>query len=334
MNNIIALAIHDLNRVEGTYSVALSDNLLPISTTAERVINTIYDLYNRRTAKSHGRFTTANECRTEIHVTDYMTSANQDFLLLTSSMMDTLADEAGKKAASEGGHVFFAHFQRDANEYLLVTIITDTLSAALTTRGMTDVETLDLAGFRFAGRINLTGWSDNRDRYLSFLNGKGTLSDYFRDFLGCDSAILERKDTLSLVSALQAFTVSEDMSESEATKFLLEAKDYLSKANKAKEQVDFDAMANRLMSSEPSRLSAYLADTDRQLNAGFVPNASAIKALVHLSAENPKMWTVDFSREAVDKSIVRFDAETNSLTLFDVPSELVDQMRAQGMIRD
>ena len=334
LNNIIALAIHDLNRVDGSYSVDRSDVLLPISNTAERVINTIYDLYNRRTAKSHGRFTTASPCSTENHITEYMTSADQDFMLLTTSMMETLAEEAGKKAASEGGHVFFAHFQRDDNDYLLVTIITDTLSAALTRGGMTDVETLDLAGFRFAGRINLTGWINNQERYLSFLNGKGTLSDYFRDFLGCDSAVLERKDTLSLVSALHDFTVSEGMSESDSTKFLLEAKDYLSKANKAKEQVDFDAIANRLMPSEPSRLSAYLADTERQLNSGYVPNASAIKKLVHLSAENPKMWTVDFSREAVDKSIVRFDAQANTLTLFEVPSELVDQMRSQGMIRD
>jgi nucleoid-associated protein len=334
LNEIIALAIHDLNRKDSAYSVTLSDELLPMGETAERVIKTIYDLYNRRTSKSHGRFTTAEGSPTEGQIRAYVKAAKKDFLGLTSRMMEHLAREAAKKAASEGGHVFFAHFRREGCDYLLVTIITDTLSTALTKgRSMRDIETLDLEGFRFAGRINLTAWANNEDRYLSFLKGKGSISDYFRDFLGCDSAIPERKDTLNLVAALQEFTVTEKMEDKVATAFLEDAKDYLGRAIKAKEPVDFEAMANRLMPASPSKLSAFLADTDRQLNEGFIPNASALKALVRLTAKTD-MWTVDFSREAVDKSVVRFDAKTKSLTLFEVPDSLVHQMRAQGMIGD
>ncbi len=332
MNEIIALAIHDLKREDANYSITLAAELLPVSGTAERVINTIYDLYNRRTSKSHGRFTTAEGSPTEGQIRDYVAAEEKDFIDLTSRMMDHLAREAAKKVASEGGHVFFAHFRREGSDYLLVTIITDKLSAALIRGGgMRDVEHLDLEGFRFAGRINLTAWADGQDRYLSFLKGKGAVSDYFRDFLGCNSAILERKDTSNLVSALKEFTVAEKMEDTEATTFLEDAKDYLSKANKAKEPVDFETMANRLMPKSPARLSAFLAHTDRQLNEGFVPNASAIKALVRLTAKTD-MWTVDFSREAVDKSIVRFDPKTNSLLLFQVPIGLVEQMREQGMI--
>lgn len=331
MNEIIALAIHDLNRKDATYSVKLSDKLLPVSGTAERVITTIYDLYNRRTSKSHGRFTTAEGSPTEEQVRGYVKADEKDFLDLTARMMDHLAREAGKKAASEGGHVFFAHFKREGSDYLLVTIITDKLSAALTkSLDMQDVEHLDLDGFRFAGRINLSAWANGDDRYLSFLKGKGSVSDYFRDFLGCDSAILERKDTQSLVDALKGFTVAEKMEDTAATAFLKEAMDVLGAANKAKEPVEFEALANRLTPKDPAKLAAYLADTDRKLNEGFVPNASALKALVRLTGKT-KMWTVEFAREAIDKSIVRFNKENNSLTLFDVPAELVEQMRAEGM---
>lgn len=333
MDEIIALAIHDLKRVEKTYTVTLAAETLPISDTAERVITTIYDLYNSRTSKSHGRFTTAEGSPTEGQVRDYVASEEKDFIGLTSRMMEHLAREAAKKAASEGGHVFFAHFRREGSDFLLVTIITDKLSAALTGGGMKDVEHLDLEGFRFAGRINLTAWAQSQDRYLSFLKGKGNISDYFRDFLGCDSAILERKDTLNLVSALKDFTVAARMQETEATAFLEDARGYLGRANKAKEPVDFAAMANRLMPNDPTQLSAFLAHTDRQLNEGFVPNASAIKLLVRLTAKTD-MWTVDFSREAVDKSIVRFDPSNRSLVLLGVPDALIDQMRDQGMISD
>jgi nucleoid-associated protein len=172
---------------------------------------------------------------------------------------------------------------------------------------------------------------NGQDRYLNFLKGKGNVSDYFRDFLGCDSAVLERKDTVNLVTALKEFTIAEKMEDTARTVFLEDAMNYLSKAIKAREPISFEAMANRLRPNDPSTLSEFLADTDRQLNEGFIPNASAIKALVRLTGKT-EMWTVDFSREAVDKSIVRFDPDTNSLTLFEVPGALIDQMREQGMI--
>lgn len=92
-------------------------------------------------------------------------------------------------------------------------------------------------------------------------------------------------------------------------------------------------MANRLMPKEPARLSKFLAHTDRQLNEGYVPNASALKALVKVTAKT-KMWSVEFTREAIDQSIVVFDQDKKSLTLMEVPIELINQMRAEGMISD
>jgi len=224
VTEIIALAIHDLNRSDAGYSVALSKKLLDVTDTTLRVISTVYELYNSRTSKSHGRFTTAEGSPTEGQIRAYVEAKEKDFLGLTGKMMDNLAREAGKKSASVGGHVFFAHFRRDGSDFMLVTVVTDKLSAALTkNHGMEDVEHLDLDGFRFAGRINLTAWADKQDRYLSFLKGKGSISDYFRDFLGCDSAVLERKDTQSLVDALKEFTLTEKMVDTEATAFLSDA---------------------------------------------------------------------------------------------------------------
>src|SRR3546814_4093830 len=92
-------------------------------------------------------------------------------------MMETLRSQAQARSASTGGHVLFAHFRREGHDYLLVAIITDKLSAALTSqRDVRDVRHLDLDGFCFAGRINLTAWAIGDERYISFLKGKGDLS--------------------------------------------------------------------------------------------------------------------------------------------------------------
>ena len=116
MNEIVALAIHDLERREGVYAVKLAKKKLPVSATAQRVVDDLYDLYNRKASKSHGKFTEAEGYPTEGQIRDYVASDEPDFLTLTSRMMDTLRRQAGTKSASAGGHVFFAQFRRDSRD--------------------------------------------------------------------------------------------------------------------------------------------------------------------------------------------------------------------------
>ncbi len=331
MNEIIALAIHDLERRDGAFTVTLADRQLAPSPTTQRVVDDLYDLYNRKASKSHGKFTEAEGYPTEGQIRDYVAADEPDFLALTSRLMDTLSRQATRRAASTGGHVFFAQFRRDARSYLLVAIVTDKLSATLTANlDMEDVQHLDLDGFRFAGRINLTGWAANEDRYISFLKGKGDVSDYFKEFLGCDSVVQDRKDTTDLVHALKEFTVSTRMADADAADFLARAKAICERSGRAREELEFAALANELVPQDPQTLVDHLADGDRRLNDRFVPNLPALKALVRFKAKT-RQWSVEFDREALNGGGVRFDPAANSLTLFDIPAELAAELRDQGL---
>lgn len=160
MNEIVGLAIHKLDRVAGAYQVVAADKQLPVTETTQRVIDELYDLYNGRASKSHGKFTTKEGYPTESQVTAYMTGSPPNFLEMTTRLMETLRLQAQARSASLGGHVLFAHFRRETRDFLLVAIITEKLSAALTSENdMRDVKHLDLDGFLFAGRINLTAWA-------------------------------------------------------------------------------------------------------------------------------------------------------------------------------
>ncbi len=255
MNEIVTLAVHDLARKEGRYEAQLAERTLAITDTTQRVIDEIYDLYNRRASKTHGKFTTQEGYPTQDQVRDYVVAPKKDFLALTSRMMETLKTQAQARSASTGGHVLFAHFKREDRDYLLVAIVNDRLSAALTSeRDMHDVKHLDLDGFRFAGRINLTAWVNGDDRYISFLKGKGDVSEYFRHFLGCDSVVQDRVDTSNLVSALKDFVVATKMPEREGNEFLGRAKAICERASRAREELEFEALANELMPKDPKKL--------------------------------------------------------------------------------
>jgi nucleoid-associated protein len=159
-NQIINVAIHDLERGEDGFRAKTGNDHLKVTPTTQRVVDELYELYSRRASKSHGKFSVADDAApTEKHLRDYLADKS-DFADLTDKMMATLKHQAGLKNAAQGGHVFFAHFDRDSRQFLLVAILNDKLSAALTSSyDVADVQHLDMDGFRFAGRINLTGWA-------------------------------------------------------------------------------------------------------------------------------------------------------------------------------
>lgn len=331
LDDIVALAIHDLERRDGVYQVRLAKKQLPVTTTTQRVIGELHDLYNRRASKSHGKFTTNEGYPTQEQVRDYVTVEEKDFLHLTSRMMGTLRNQAQARSASTGGHVLFAHFRRDGRDFLLVAIVTEKLSAALTSQtDMQDVQHLDIDGFRFAGRVNLTAWAGGEERYISFLKGKGDVSEYFRHFLGCDSVVQDRVDTSNLVTALKDFVIEMKMPEKEGNEFLGRAKAICERASRAKEEIGFEALANELMPKDPRRLADHLAHTDRGLSDRFVPDRRALASLVRFKGAT-KQWKVEFDRDALSTGVVRYNSKANTITLTNIPDELVVQLRSEGL---
>lgn len=333
MNEIVALAVHDLERKDGVYQIRAATKTLPVTDTTQRVVDELNDLYNRRASKSYGKFTTSEGFPTQEQIRAYVEDPEQDFLALTKRMMETLRKEAQARTASTGGHVLFEHFRREQKDYLLVAIVSDKLSAILKAQDeMEDVKHLDLEGFRFAGRINLTAWAGGAERYISFLKGKGDVSEYFRLFLGCDSVVEARVDTSNLVAALKEFVAAENMSEKDGNDFLVRAKTICERSSNKREELEFEALANELLPNDPKRLTDHLGDTDRALSDRFVPDKRSLRTLVRFKGGTPQ-WKVEFDRDAVTSRAVIYDPDANTITLTGLPEELVAELRSEGLGR-
>jgi len=330
---IHAVAIHHLHRDESDqYEVITGNSSIAVSQTAKRLIDELQKLYARRASKAYGKFSTDTvNYPTATHLGGYLRK-EVDFEKLTLALMATLAKEAGARAASTGGHVFFAHFARDGSEFLLVAIVTDKLSAALTDdTDLEDVKHLDVEGFRFAGRVNLSGWAASEERYISFLKGKGSVSEYFKDFLGCDTTIQSRVETTNLVSALKSFADRQNFDANQRESFMSRALDICDRDARADKPVDFTRLANELHPEEPEILIEVLADPNLTLNDGFVADRRALKGLVNFKKKTAH-WTVEFERKALHSGKVRYNPEEKSITLLDVPDDMQRELAEE--VRD
>lgn len=328
-NTIKHVAIHDISRTEGRFVVTHGKGGLVVTTTMQRVIDSLHDLYGKRSSKSHGKFSgDVDHYPTEKHLKAYVDGDYGDFIAFTHELMETLKMQASHRSASVGGHVFFAHFEHDARHFLLVAIINDKLGATLTRElDVRDVQHLDMDGFRFAGRINITGWVNREERYIGFLKGKGEVSEYFKAFLGCDTTVQARQDTTTLVGVLKEFADAQGMDVMQKDAFLTRAKAICDRSSKAREEISFDAFANELVPDEPDSLKVVLADPERRLNDGFVPDRRALGSLVKFKGKT-SLWTLEFDREAISSEKIRYDPEGNTLTLTDLPDDLSAQLRS------
>ncbi|WP_181172990.1 nucleoid-associated protein [Mesorhizobium sp. B2-7-3] len=329
-NNIINVAVHDLRKVADNFEIVLGNSHLRVTDPVQRVVDQLHQLYGRRTSKSHGKFSDDEDnYPTQRHLREYISADANNFGVLTEALMKTLAVNAGAKAAATGGHVFFAHFAREERHFLMVAIVNDTLGAALTRQhDVQDVTHLDVDGFRFAGRINITSWTNNEDRYIGFLKGKGNVAEYFQAFLGCVDSVQEKADTRNLVDALKSFANKRGLELEARNAFLAKAKEICDRAASKREELSFEALTNELVPDDPDSLRDYLADPDLMLNDRFIPNKAILNTLVRFKGRT-EHWFIEFDRDAISAGEVTYDQDKQTLTLRNLPDELKEKLSGE-----
>ncbi|WP_281010943.1 nucleoid-associated protein [Lichenibacterium ramalinae] len=323
-NRIIGVAVHDLTRSGTTLDVRLSDREMAVSPTAQRVIDDLHALYGRRTGKAHGRFAADEDnYPTQRYLREYLDGDGRGFRHMTERMMGTLLTQARRKPNAGFGHVFFAHFEDDAGQFLLVAILNDKVGAALARdlSGVSDAPHLDLDGFRFAGRVAIEGWRADERRYVNFLKGKGDVADYFKEFLGCDLTMQAKAETQRLVEALRTFADGRGMDLVEREAFLSRARGICFRSYQEREELEFQTFANELVPDDPASLVAVLADPARGLSEGFVPDARTLRLLVSYRAKTP-LWSIEFDRAALTAGQIEYRAADETLVVRDLPADL------------
>ena len=305
---------------------------LEIGPLAQRLVDTLYSVYRRRASKSHGKFNGNEEIApAQKHARAYLfEAAEKDFCGFTERMTNLLGDKA-KNTGATTGHVFFAHLEGDGREYLLIAIVTNEIDIALSkTMDLKETEHLNLKDFRFAGRIDVSAWRDNQDRYVSFLKGTKEVSNYFMAFLGCDTTIAAVRDTRCLTNAVKRFAQSvtrngELLSDEERDTFLSTVDAHCRRIAAQGQPLEIDVLCNAAWPEAPEELRTAIVEGDEAINDGFTIDKRGLQGLVRFSGKGAH-WKLDFEREALSNHKLTFNKDERTITLHDPSDELVHQL--------
>ena len=332
-NEILNVIVHSLNKVDGGFVVDDRKEVLGVGVTVQRLIDQLAKIYAAKTGKSHGRFEDdVDNYPVSKFLEAYYTEGTSDFVATTLQMVESLKKSA-QGTASTGGHVFFAHFKRAADQthYFIVAILNDELGAALNkSKEVVDALHLDIKGFRLAGRVNLTSWAGSGDKYLSFIKGRGQdkVSEFFKLFLGCNNSVAAVIETQKLGAALEAFAVSKEMTEEAREEFLRGAYTVCKRYADKDVPFELEAFANELWPENPEELSGSFEESGLDISDGFIPDKRSLRSLVKFSGTT-KNWRIIFDRAALSNNEIEFNVETETLVIKNLPEELLARLRVE-----
>ncbi|HHK3947267.1 TPA: nucleoid-associated protein [Pseudomonas aeruginosa] len=200
----------------------------------------------------------------------------------------------------------------------------------LTHTDVVDAMHLDIKGFRLAGRVNLTHWAAGGDKYLSFIKGRGQdkVSDFFKIFLGCNNSVAAVVETQKLNSILEGFANSKGMDEAQKDEFLRNAYTICKRYADNETPFELEVFSNELWPEDPQQLNQAFEDSGENVSDGFIPDKRSLRSLVKFSGVT-KNWRLVFDRAALLNDEIFFDSETESLTIKNLPEELVRRLVAE-----
>lgn len=326
--------VHSMVMQGTTAHVEARAEELPESLLKQKLVDTLYTVYRSRHAKSHGKFNGDEEkAPSQKHAKAYLLHQKGDFCAFTKRMAELLCDKVEGRSATSG-HIFFAHIEGDGREFLLIAIVTDEIDIALSRKmDLEEAQHLDLKGFRFAGRIDVTAWRENQERYVSFLKGTKEVSNYFMVFLGCDTAIPNLADTQYLAKAIRDFASTATIggvpiNGEKRDEFLWRVDAHCRQMATNGEPLDIGSFCNELWPDEPEALKSAIVESNYPISDGFVLNKRGLQGLVRFSGKG-EHWELKFDREALSNGKVEFDDAKDMITLHGVPADLKGRLQRE-----
>lgn len=312
----------------GSASIKLRSQENVVDQHVQRLIDVIYRKYRLQAGKSYGRFEDdIDNYPMQTMMTDYI-AAKDNFYVSSCRMMKHLAERAQRQQMTTGGYVLFSHIEVGAHQHMLVAIINIRVGTGINDElAYIDGSHLEEDKLRLAGRIDITAWHNGAERYISFLRvkDKSSGSIYFKQFLGCNDAVVAKLETEKLRDGLKKFVIAQSLANEEGEAFLNQAYAYLKTLSTEGEELSIDTFASAVWPKDPGLLATELAEIE--ISDGFIPDKRVIKGLVIFEGKT-EHWKLRFDRRGIDKSVI-INLEEDEITLKNIPDQLRKELKKE-----
>ncbi|HBC5361779.1 TPA: nucleoid-associated protein [Escherichia coli] len=322
--------VHIMNKEQqGLATIIPCPSEKPVQQASKDLSNALTERYSGRAGKGYGKFEDDRDSYPMGNIVDdYFVNKTHSFYDTSIRMINHLKARADDESMSTGGYVIIAHNEVNGNHYLMVAILTSAVGSSVHDFEIQESEYLDIAKLRVAGRIDLTGRQNGKERYISFLKGQNSVAGYFKKFLGCNDILIAKQETTKLRNALLEFATERGFEPEAREEFLNKAHEKLKNLNRSGETFDTQIFANEIWPTAPELLVEKLTNDDLEFSDGFVPDGNVIRGLVSFKGKS-KHWSLKFERAALHDGSVLYDLENDKLILTEIPDTLRSEILSE-----
>jgi nucleoid-associated protein len=310
------------------------DSALGESQAMENLLADLNESYNAKQGKAWGLFHEESGAYPfSGWLKDYL-DGNRDFTAFSREAVEHLQKLMEESNLSTGGHVLFAHYQQGMTDYLAIALLHHSEGVAVTdTLDVAPAKHLDLGQLHLAARINISEWQHNQNskQYISFIKGKNgkKVSEYFRDFIGCQEGVDAPSETRTLLKAFSDFVESEDLPEEQAREKTSALVGYATSQAKRGEPMTLEDLSEVIDEERPRAFYDHIRNKDYGLSPEIPPDKRTLSQFRRFTGRGEGL-SISFEAHLLG-SKVEYDEARDMLIIRQLPTQLKDQLkRNQG----
>ncbi len=306
------------------------DTELAASQAMENLLADLNESYNAKQGKAWGLFHEESGAYPFSGWLKAYLDSEQDFTRFSRQAVEQLQKLMEESNLSTGGHVLFAHYQQGMTDYLAIALLHHSEGVAVTDAlDVAPAKHLDLGQLHLAARINISEWRNNphSKQYISFIKGKNgkKVSDYFRDFIGCQEGVDAPSETRTLLKAFSDFVESEDLAEEKAREKTNTLVDYATSQAKLGEPITLEELSGLIDEERPRAFYEHIRNKDYGMAPEFPADKRTLNQFRRFTGRAEGL-SISFESHLLG-SVIEYDEARGMLIIRQLPTQLKDQLK-------
>ncbi|HGP0293553.1 nucleoid-associated protein YejK [Pseudomonas aeruginosa] len=326
------IIVHQIEKkTDGTPAVLHARHTeLEASQAIENMLADLNESYNAKQGKAWGLFHAESGAYPFSRWLKEYIEGGQNFTSFSHTAVEHLQKLMEESNLSTGGHVLFAHYQQGMTDYLTIALLHHSDGVAVTDElNVTPAKHLDLGQLHLAARINISEWRNNANskQYISFIKGKNgrKVSDYFRDFIGCQEGVDAPGETRTLLKAFSDFVESEDLPEEQAREKTNTLVGYATSQAKLGEPITLEALSELIDEDRPKAFYDHIRNRDYGLSPEIPADKRTLNEFRRFTGRAEGL-SISFEAHLLG-STINYDENAGTLTIRNLPTQLSDQLK-------
>lgn len=259
----------------------------------------------------------------------YRTAATDaEFISFSHDATKLLEVKMGAEPLATGGYLVFAEYDHLEESYLLVAVLSTKAQPSFDEKlNLIASATLDFEHLRFAGRVRYAGVAANEDGVVHFVSRRTEeLSDYFREFLGCEPVTDSTVQGRQLFTALSKYADKQEMKREDKEAMMQQTYSYWHDCRKADRPMTLTGLANFLVPDNPTVVLKHLTAESSGLAGEFSPPPTKVmRQFVKFTFANAGL-KLEFDR---NDWLGNISVKEKSVTIRNVPNELIQKLKEE-----